>query len=409
MYRNDKKYKLFDLVIWIGTLFICTVLMFVLVYKQASNGEIYHSDIGAYIDEMLGIPTDYSFPYPIMFKTAALLNKFVWPSLAMSLTVTGFNILALIYTRISFRKKTNIGILATFSTVALFFCSMIYNPLFAKVGIYNRYVGVFTHNAWHNATYLASRPFIIGSFIYGAYTMLNYESDFEKAEILTFAKHKNYLIFSLFMFLVTMTKPAYTLPHMAVVGIVAIYRLLKMKFKNFRQTLCLALTYVPTLCVLLYQYAGVFTGTSSRGEDNGIGICLGKVWLNYVSNLPLAIILAAGFPIVVLLFHIKQLRESEQYRFGWQIYLAGLLMAFFLYEKGFRAMHFNFAWGYICGLFVVFFVSLEEWCIDIKEAYSEDERFKVNKKLVAETIALLLHLICGVCYFMSLLNGGDYL
>lgn len=407
MARNDKKYKLLDTIIWMVTLFICATLMFVLVYKQASKGEIYHSDIGAYIDEMLGIPTDYNFPYPIMFKTAALVNKFLWPSFAMALTVTGFNVLALIFTRIIISKKTNIGILATFSTVTLFFCSMIYNPLFAKIGITNRYVGVFTPNAWHNATYMAARPFMIGAFIYGAYTMLNYESDFEKSELLTLVKCKNYVIFSAFLFLVTMTKPAYTLPHMAVVGIVAIYRLLKMKFKNFRQTLFLASTYVPTLCVLLYQYAGVFTGASVKGEDNGIGICLGKVWLNYVSNIPLAIILAAGFPIVVLLFHTKQLSESEQYRFGWQIYLAGLLMAFFLYEKGFRAMHFNFAWGYICGLFIIFFVSLEEWCADIEEAYSEGHRH--NKKLIAETFALLLHLVCGVCYFISLLNGGDYL
>ena len=57
---------------------IASAVTFYLFYRQCTESMLgsglYHSDMKAYILEMQGQDSGYSFPYPILFKLAALLH-----------------------------------------------------------------------------------------------------------------------------------------------------------------------------------------------------------------------------------------------------------------------------------------------------------------------------------------------
>ncbi len=407
-FLDSKSYRILDKVVSITVLGLALFYMFVLIYRQAVDQANYDADMGAYIGTILGLEEELSFPYPVMFKLSEFIYFYLGSvELSIPIAVTLLNGIALFATKAIISKQTDTKLMATLATFCLFFSSMIYSHLFQKIGIPYRYLGVCSPNPIHNPTYAAARPFMILAFVLGAYTMLHYEEDFKKKKF-EWETHKYYIYFCLAMLMVTLTKPAYNLPHMAVVFVVAIYRLFKNKFATFRQTVLLACTYIPTVLDLLYQYKEVFAGTDYAGTKEGMALDPFGVWSQYSNNIPVAILLAGLFPLVSVIIHRKELLYSEQYRFSWQIYLAGLLMYMFLSEQGFRYYDGNLSWGYMCGLFLVFFTSIEQWIFDIKKVFEK----KVGTVQIiltgVETVLLLGHVVCGVHYFNILFNAGSY-
>ncbi|MFQ9032051.1 MAG: hypothetical protein ACLR7F_09095, partial [Waltera sp.] len=70
------------------------------------------------------------------------------------------------------------GVLTGTVAVSLFFVSMVYPPTGIYLpGIKYKYLGVFTANPFHNATYMAARPFAILAFFKYAELMPLYEQD----------------------------------------------------------------------------------------------------------------------------------------------------------------------------------------------------------------------------------------
>ena len=409
--KNKSVINIIDAVAFILALLASAVAMFVLFYRQAfSDSVTWLSDMPAYISEMLGTNTKFSFPYPVLFKTAKLINYLApSPEFAMALAVTLLNILAMIIVKIVFTKQTNARLLATFAIMCLFFCSMIYSDLFKAVGIPERYAGVYSPNPWHNHTYMAARPFMILAFVMGAIVLQNYEKDFAKSQKITKDIICKYVVFACSILLVTLAKPSYTIVHMASSGIVMLYRLFKNSFKTLRQTVFLGICYIPTIIDLLYQFGGVFTGTSVAGDENGIGIALFEVWREYSHNIPISIVLAAAFPLVVLLFHWRDIKSDYQYRYSWQVYLAGLIMGAILVEKGFREYHGNFLWGYICGLFIVFMSSIVLVLRDTIKVISE--KLLLTKAMIKPLVEwgfLGVHTLLGLKYFYELTVYGCY-
>lgn len=408
---NSKYYKVADVLIFAFMLLASTAVMTVLFYRQSiSDGSTYHSDIRPYIEEMLGIQTQYSFPYPILFKTAGILYYFTpTPEWAMVIAITSFNILAMIIVKIILEKQTGAGILSSLCTMSLFFLSMLFSHNLKNLGIVHTYIGVFTPNPWHNATYMAARPFMVLAFFFGVYTLVHYEHDFAKGAAFTRYRKTAYLAFSISLLLATLAKPSYTLVHGFTVVIIMLYRLFKSRFKNLRQTILLGCYYIPTIMSLGYQYLGVFSGGSSHNDEQGIGFGFFRVWSLYTKNIPLAIALAILFPIIVLIFHRNQLSKNNMYRFAWQIYIVAFATTAFLYEKGFRELHFNFCWGYICGIFLVFFVSMILVLKDSRYWIVQKYPPKFTLALTIEWFALIAHTLMGLYYFALLYYGSNFL
>ncbi len=417
--KRQKRDKWIDIVIFGVLLAVVTVITFILFYRQTfgSPETGYHSDMKAYILEMQGLDSGYHFPYPIFFKLSALFHLFTGPEMAVALATTLLNSLSIVIMKLLLNHLTKktlaaslpkcrwmAGAIISVVAVSLFFVSMLYLPFDIFVaGVYHRYLGVFTSNPFHNATYMAARPFAILAFFWYAKLLENYEQGYggkwkgsEKG-----VDMRDYVLFSAFLLLATMTKPSFTIVLVGAAGLIMVYRMVRSRFRNFLPTIQLGLCFIPTFVDLLYQYSGVFVPT--EGEVGGIGFTFGEIWGLYTSNIPLAVCYAVGFPLLVLLFHFKECKKNAIYRFSWQIFGMGFAMAFFLYEKGFREPDFNFSWGYMYGIFFAFVGAL----LVLLQATASREK-KRPLLLALQWLGYLAHLGCGLYYFWGIFQGQMY-
>lgn len=410
--KQDRKLNYITGIVFAACLLGYSALMYRLFYLQAvhcATRELYFSDIKAYLETILGVECDYDFPYPIFFWLGKFFLLFANVAVAASLAATLLNSLGVVilfyYVQKFLReygekagKKEMVrkyaGLLSVFLTFSIFFISMLYLPGRPRfLGITNSYLGVFTPNPYHNLTYMATRPFAVAAFFLFARILDYYEERTDR---------KDFFLFGLSLLLTTMTKPSYTLILVSTAGLVMLYRLFRSGWKNFKRSFYLGLTFVPTFADLLYQYGGVFGGGSKAGEAGGIGLGIGSVWKLYTNNIPLAIVLALGFPLAVFVFHPKTLQKNTLYRFSWAQLIVSMMELFLLYENGRRFSDANFSWGYMHGIFFVFVTSV----LVLAESMIE----KQEKKWAAGVQWLLfgLHLVCGIGYFLYIFGGRAF-
>ena len=417
---KENKKNWIEIPVFAALVAIASAVTFWLFYRQCVESMLgtglYHSDMKAYILEMQGLDSGYSFPYPVLFKLAATIHLVTasftgGAELAMALATMLLNSGAMIALKVMLDKHVGAnlqeampgkpwlpGILTGTAAVSLFFVSMVYPPTGIYLpGIKYKYLGVFTPNPFHNATYMAARPFAILAFFKYGELLPVYEQPNAVRE------HKrDYILFAIYLLLATMTKPSFTIVLVGAAGILMLWRMFRGRFRNFVPTVWLGVCFIPTFMDLLYQFRGVFV--PQEGQEGGIGFTFGHVWAQYCGNLPLAIGLAIGFPILVLLLNYKELHKDSIYRFSWQVYVMSFLMAFFLYEKGFREMDFNFSWGYMYGSFFAFVGAL---LVLLRATANADTR-KRRIVVAVQWLAYLWHLVCGVYYFWGFLQGAMY-
>ena len=405
--KKNKRWFGTDIFFWIlfSVYFIVTLLLF---HRQTvCYGGKYPSDILPYLDEIQGISSGFDYPYPVMFWIARLLMFFTTPAHAMSLAVGGLNALTVVGLKFYFDKKLPIGQkgfrqISTLLVFGTLLVSMIF-PL-QYLGHYvdyvkgspdylYRYLGVFSPNPFHNATYLAARPFAVVVFFLMTDILEEYE---ENTKWLNW----KYVIFGALLLVATMAKPSFTFVFVGTSGIIMLYRLLRSRGKNFKASFQLGIYFIPTFLDLLYQYRDVFVGSTARGEEKGIGVGFLVAWGDSTDNVPVSILLAVAFPLAVLLFQGRGLLKDKCLRFAGQLFLVSLLMFMFLYEKGFRKEHLNFAWGYMYGMFFLFATSL------LTLARETKNRKQPLWQLLIQWLLFALHLVCGLDYLRVLLCGG---
>ena len=131
--------------------------------------DTYKSDMYAYILEMQGLDSGYSFPYPILFKLGAFFNLFLDAPNAMALATAVLQSFALAVTYYYIRKNLageNDSLLReaglALLTVSLFFVSMLFNPV--NMDDVKIYLGTGSPNPLHNATFVAARGFAVVVF-----------------------------------------------------------------------------------------------------------------------------------------------------------------------------------------------------------------------------------------------------
>lgn len=417
-----RRNRIIDIAVFIILLASVSAVTLVLFYRQTmGNPGSYHSDMKAYILEMQGLESGYEFPYPIFFKLGALIHLFAPPELSVAIATMLLNGLGIIVTKLAFNhltlqvledglilcrreqradKSWLAGIVVSMAVTGLFFVSMLYPPTGIYLpGIRFKYLGVFTANPFHNATFMAARPFAVLAFLWYVKLLPVYEQGEHKTA--------DYVLFAVFLLLATMTKPSFTLVMVSTAGLIMLFRLFRAKFRNFIPTVQLGLCFVPTFLDLLYQFKGVFVPV--EGEEGGLGFCFGEVWMQYTSNFVLAVGLAVGFPLLVLVLNYKECRKNTLLCFSWQLYLVSFAEAFFLYEKGFRKYDFNFSWGYMYGIFFCHFCALVIVIRKTAEAVSgRTGQGKAVILLVCQWLAFLGHVVCGLFYFKTLFGGAMY-
>ena len=157
-----------------------------------------------------------------------------------------------------------------------------------------------------------------------------------------------------------------------------------------------------------------------EGAEGGVGFCFGEVWAAYCDNIPLAVGLAVGFPLLVLVLNRRECKKNSLFRFSWQLYLAGFAEAFLLYEKGFRKWDFNFSWGYMCGIFFCHFGALVTLLqVTAQRAAGKPAeqtsavcrwlgRYGSGALIVLQWMVYLWHVLCGIAYFGVIFGGASY-
>lgn len=372
----------------------------------------FRSDMPDYVNKVRGIAGNYEFPYPFFFTMAKLLAVFAGAPMGVAITTTVLNALGVLVARVymgqqtksfldccgwSYGKRLALEFAMTVMTFALFLLGNLYSPkntAFFGFDYSYRCMGIYTPNPIWNATYLATRPFSIVCFFEAAKLLMTYQDQFQWKKTLPFA-------FSLFF--MTITKPSYTLVLVPLMGILLFKDLIVSKGRSFGNAFRLCVTMIPTGIDMLYQFFGVFTGTNVMGEETGIAFGFAKVWSNYSKNIPLSILMGMALALGVLVLNWKTFCGSYMYRFAWYNYGMGLVMFLCLYEKGFRMMHANFSWGYMHGMFFVFFMTL---ILVICNTVQWRKNWKIIF-LPAEWGVLLYHLVCGINFLCYAVGGND--
>ncbi len=429
--KNQRRTRAIDAAVFAVLLALASAVTLRLFYGQ-TYWDV-ESDMAAYILEMQGLESGYSFPYPVFFKLAALIHLFASPELSVAMATMLLNGLAMVVTKLALNYLALPGleegfgtraarrrdggkawaqgvgegaavwrwlprVMISLLTVSLFFISMLYPPKGIYLpGIRFRYLGVFSANPFHNATYVAARPFAILAFLWYVKLLPVYEKG---------AAGRDYVLFSVFLLAATMTKPSFTLVLVSAAGLLMVYRLLRTGFRNFRPTVLLGICFVPTFLDLLYQYKGVFVA-AEEGQERGLGFCFGEVWAEYCDNIPLGICLAIGFPLVVLALNYRECRKDDMMRFSWLLYVVSFAEAFLLYEKGFRKVDFNFSWGYMYGIFFCHFASLLLLLRSTARELGQPLRRR-SVGILVQWAVYLCHVLCGIFYFRDMLLGGTY-
>ncbi|MFI3236941.1 MAG: hypothetical protein R3Y47_02795 [Lachnospiraceae bacterium] len=408
--------------LFIGLLIAYSAMMFILFYRQciAYQG-LYLSDMEAYLLEAQGLESGYDFPYPVMFLVARFFMLLLNAEVAMAFAITVLNAACVFLVKGYFTSYCKSAVLKAqgvwsnryefiviLFTFTLFFVSMVYAPRgygFFGFDYYYRCSGSYTPNPFWNATFLAVRPFTVLSFFMGVRLLDSYEQGMHRTEA---------ILFSVFLLLATMTKPSYTIVVMLAIFVVMVYRFIKAKGKNFKKSIYFGATFFPTIAALLYQYAGVFSGTNSMGEETGIGIGFAQAWSIYSMNIPLSVFMGLAFPLGVLVINFNKLKTTTWYRHAWQVMLAAFLMLLFLYEKGFRFSHMNFSWGYMHGMFFVFMVSVLMLFQNTLEAFKKLETGQQSIKIYAYRMIIacgwlgyIWHLVSGIIYFIYIYQGNN--
>jgi len=399
-------------VVFLTALLIYTGIMLYLFIMQCFEVPVFRSDMPDYVKEVAGIKGDYEFPYPLFFVTAKIFAVIMGAPVAVAVVTALYNSFGLCvakyymgrevktfvnYKGLSKNKHVAIDIAVTVAVFVLFLLSHLYSPkntAFFGFDYAYRCMGIYTPNPFWNATYMATRPFAIICFFEAARVLQEYEKDFS---------WKCCMPFAISLFLTTLAKPSYTLVILPLLAIILIFQLIRSKGKSFRNAFYFCVTMIPTGLALLYQYSGVFTGINVMGEETGIGIAFAKVWSNYSKNIPLSILMGMALPIGVLVLNYKEFLKNYIYRFAWWNYLVGMIMFLLLYEKGFRMLHANFSWGYMHGMFAVFFITL---ILVIKNTIQWWKSYKMVF-VAAEWAVLLYHLVCGINFLVYALGGND--
>lgn len=407
MAKKKYLYKIIDLIIFAAGLAVFVGKLSYLAYWQARvayqypNAGVFSSDMLAYMLKIMGEEAGYPFPYPIFFGVGKVFFHFMPIEYAVTVAEVLFFSLSVVIVKYYFDKefiKENDGLIkrlvVTLSVFALFLLAMWWAPWENKYlpWKYKVYYGSFTGNPWHNATYIATRPFAIVSFASFVRLLKTYEDKIEK---------KDWLIFCSSLLLTTLTKPSFTFVLVSAAGLTLAFKVIYKKFSTIKNTLLFGVAFVPTFAVLFYQFFGVF-GSAPDGGEHGVGFAWLKVWRVYTEYIPASIFYANVFAFACLIVFFRDIKKDQEYRFTLFLFVVGLFEACILVEKGYRWQDFNFAWGYIHCIFFLEMVSLKKLL-----TVTFSKKIKWYSALFAWG-AFASQLIYGITYFIRLYGGTDY-
>lgn len=365
---------------------IIALYTYLIAYKQCLIPSDYYVHMGWARDlSIVGIKERPYFIWHGITKILYIIfREKISIQIVAALTTSFFNCCC--YTIVNWYFKRECGICHGLIALVLMVVEPIFAPIYTS-GIYTGHCG--SPNAWHNPTHLTVRPFAIVTFIL-AVDLIDTIKNHEKVGAKEIAR------FSLILFLSVLAKPSFFQGFFPAFCIYLIILFMKNQCKDFKTYFMIAAVCIPAVMMVLYQFLYSFFGDGTLG-DGGIGFEWGRVAHFYTRSMPIALILVLLFPILYILFNLKELINKTDF----QLCCAFFCMSYFefgmLYEKGDRMYDGNFAWALELSYFVI-------WMLCFKYMYNKHFEQKRNIYWITAILytVLLVHVYSGVAYINQL-------
>lgn len=166
---------------------------------------------------------------------------------------------------------------------------------------------------------------------------------------------------------------------------------------------------LPALILLAWQYGLTYSAEQIPGVyQGGSGIIWAPLLVmgNSSSWLPAKFFLSIAFPLSVGVGYFRQVLTRPRLLLAWLAFVIGAAYSYLLAESGPRMLQGNFAWSGQITLFILFVVSTEFLCEEIR-CNGLGDRYR---KLVF-TVCLaffILHTLSGINFYLAQFAAGDY-
>uniref|UniRef100_UPI0040568DEB hypothetical protein n=1 Tax=Acetatifactor sp. TaxID=1872090 RepID=UPI0040568DEB len=386
-----KKAKIYMASIWWGILLIYGGLCLYLFYMQSIqpldyDNRYFQSDLPYHISMIIDDGWYYSFT-AYAYQLLHWLNGGGTALIALFLALV--TVLCIVLTEELLQllmNKTKADAVTMFGALLLNFVM----PFFWSFAGNYRYVSYQSGNLWHNSTYQCMKVVALACFICYEKLAAHYK---EKITV------RQWLTLAALLFICTGIKPSFLTVFAPVLAVKLLIDLVKKV--PFKQIFLLGSTVLPACAVVLWQSLVLF------GADTGNGTTFDP-WYTFslhANKTKVAVICSVAFPVVVLLFALKDLWKDKRYFFVWSIAGVGFLEALCLVETGKRSRDGNFLWGYAFAIFLLMIVSFEKWWSWIKKI-----KVSIYYRIAFSLAGVVLgyQIFCGVYFFARLLQGETY-
>jgi hypothetical protein len=292
------------------------------------------------------------------------------------------------------------------------------------------YLGYVVTNVYHNPTITMAKPLAL--LLFGV-LLLAFREPIRWSEDSYFARYfgadlpqrRVYRFFfvvcvALLSVLSALAKPSFTLCLLPAVLILILVYIAQRK--SFDWTLVFAGIVLPSIAVLVWQYSVTYSQGSTLTSSSVIFapfLVIGQ-YVDTMNELLIRFFMSVAFPAVVTLVYFKNALADRYLRLGWLLFSIGAFYTYFLAETGDRLIHGNFVWGAQLTLYILFMVTSRFFVVQSVAAYqclngrvttgnSRSMRWGVWFRLITTTLVFMLHVVCGVWWYISQWYDPQYL
>lgn len=286
------------------------------------------------------------------------------------------------------------GSVIAFMCILLHIVIAIYVPWFNK----EPYMGQGSPTVWHNCTSIAVKPFALLAFLMTVDII-------EECRLSGFSKSvpvSKGVGLGVMLLLSCLAKPSFVQIYYPAIFTLMVIWLIVYHKENFRMALQLVAVCVPSLLLTILQFVLAFYGTNKHA--GGVTIAPFVVAKQFSPNIWISMLLAMAFPLFMLVAAAIDKKVGWSEIFAWILLGWGILWRLLMSEKGDRAAHGNFTWGYILGLYLVWFVGIRSYL----KMYWDGEGAQNSRGPVfwIATVLLALHSLSGVYYLIYMIFLG---
>ena len=353
-----------------------------------TGGSVYESDLPAHIS----LAVDDGLIYSLISFILIALDR-IHLMVLLPLILGGFAYLSVYFTSKLIVEVTDHRFdIYTAEIMALFL--NLFMPCYIKGLSSGRYMGMHTSSIWHNSTYLMMKWMALWTLL----IYLKIEKDVKNN-----LTARSFILFTSVMTLTTAAKPNFFLAAAPVMLVFLIIDLVK-KNAPAKKLLLFASSVIPSFLIMLLQNKALY---DVNAGNNHVILAPGRAMGAHASNIIAVSALSIAFPLMILLFHAKDLFKNRILLFAWMSAGVGFAQYFLLSEEGARDMDANFSWGYAFTIILIFGISLILWAEDLKKFKTANVLSRVYLSLCG--IVLLYHTYCGVLFFERIVRGVSYM